>query len=98
MLPARRTRKQGIWMKEMAAVLNEPFGDRGYRVPTRTLPDFVVRIVGLFDKITRVAIPQLGREVQVSNERIKRVLGWRPRNTEEMVVATGESLIERSLV
>jgi len=87
-----------VWMKEMAAILNENFGDRGYRVPTRTLPDFVVRIVGLFDKITRVVIPQLGLEVQVSNERIKRVLGWQPRSTEEMVVATGESLIEQGLV
>jgi len=87
-----------VWMKEMAAILNEHFGDRGYKIPSRTLPDFVVRTVGLFDKITRVVTPRLGLEIHVSNERLKRVLGWQPRGTEEMVIATGESLIEQGLV
>jgi len=57
-----------------------------------------VRIAGLFDKITRVVTPRLGLELHVSNDLIKRVLGWQPRSTEEMVVATGESLIEQGLV
>jgi len=87
-----------VWMKEMADILNQHFGDRGYKIPTRTLPDFVVRIVGLFDKITRVVVPRLGLVENVSNERIKRVLGWQPRGTEEMVLATAESLIEQGLV
>ncbi len=87
-----------VWMKEMAAILTEHFGERGYKVPTRELPDFVVRIAGLFDKVTRVVTPRLGLELNVSNERIKRVLGWKPRGTEEQVVAMGESLIELGLV
>ena len=87
-----------VWMKEMAVILDRHFADRGYKIPTRTLPDFVVRIVGLFDKITRVVVPRLGLVENVSNERIKRVLGWQPRGTEEMVLATAESLIEQGLV
>jgi nucleoside-diphosphate-sugar epimerase len=87
-----------VWMKEMAEILNARFRDRGYKVPTRTLPDFVVRIAALFDPVTKVVVPRLGLEQHVSNERIKRVLDWKPRGTEEMVVATGESLIELGLV
>lgn len=87
-----------VWMQEMAAILTEHFGDQGYKVPTRLLPDFVVRFAGLFDKVTRVVTPRLGLELNVSNEKIKRVLGWQPRGTEEMVVAMGESLIELGLV
>jgi nucleoside-diphosphate-sugar epimerase len=87
-----------VWMKDMAVILNEHFGERGYKIPTRTLPDFVIRVAGLFDKITRVVVPRLGHSETISNERIKRVLGWQPRGTEEMVVATGESLIEQGLV
>lgn len=87
-----------VWMKDMAVILNEHFGDRGYKVPTRTLPDFVVRIVGVFDKITGVVVPRLGHSETISNARIKRVLGWQPRGTEEMVVATAASLIEQGLV
>jgi nucleoside-diphosphate-sugar epimerase len=86
-----------VWMKEMAAILNEHFADRGYKVPTRPLPDFVLRIAGLFDKVAAVVAPRLGLELNVSNERIRRVLGWQPRGTEEMVVAMGESLIELGL-
>jgi dihydroflavonol-4-reductase len=87
-----------VWMKEMATILNTHFGDRGYRIPTRTLPDFVVRFAGLFDKVARVVVPRLGLELHVANERIRRVLGWRPRSTEETIVATGESLIDMGLV
>ncbi|MDH3202029.1 MAG: aldehyde reductase [Myxococcales bacterium] len=87
-----------VWMKEIAAILTANFGDRGYELPTRTLPDFVVRIAGLFDKVTRVVTPRLGLELNVSSERIRRVLGWQPRGTEEMIVATGESLIELGIV
>ncbi len=87
-----------VWMKEMAEILNANFSEQGYKVPTRTLPDFVVRFVGLFDKLVRVTTPRLGLELHVSNERIKRVLGWQPRSTEEMIVATGESLIDLGLV
>ncbi len=87
-----------VWMKDMAAILNQQFGDRGYKIPTRTLPDFVVRIAGIFDKVTRLVVPRLGHDERISNERIKRVLGWQPRGTEEMVIATAESLIEQGLV
>jgi len=52
----------------------------------------------LFDKITRVVAPRLGVDQPVSNARIKNVLGWQPRGPKEMVVATGESLIEIGLV
>lgn len=86
------------WMSDMAAILNRHFGDRGYRIPTLPLPNFLVRIVALFDKTTRLVVDDVGCHQRVSNERIKRVLGWQPRSLEEMVVATGESLIENGVV
>jgi nucleoside-diphosphate-sugar epimerase len=82
------------WMSEIAVILNQHFADRGYKVPTRPLPDFLVRLFSLFDKTTRAVVGNLGLRADVSNQRIKRVLGWKPRSIEEMVVAAGESLIE----
>jgi len=87
-----------LWMKEMAEILNQHFYDRGYRAPTRALPDFAVRFAGLFDKAIGAAVPRLGHYENVSNARIKEVLGWQPRSVEEMIIATGESLIELGLV
>jgi nucleoside-diphosphate-sugar epimerase len=86
------------WMRDMAEILNRHFAARGYRVATRRLPDFLVRGVALFDKTARVAIGDLGLHQEVSNERIQRVLGWKPRPLEETIVATGESLIEMGIV
>ena len=68
------------------------------QIPTRPLPDFLVRIVALFDKTARVALGDLGQYQTISTERIRRVLGWKPRSLEEMIVATGESLIEHGVV
>ena len=87
-----------VWMKEMAEILNRNFGSEGYTLPTRTLPSFAVRLAGLFDKVTAVVVPRLGLELRVSNERIKRVLGWRPRGTEEQIVSTGRSSIDLGVV
>lgn len=86
------------WMQDMAVILKKHFADRGYKIPTRPLPDFLVRIVALFDKTARVALGDLGQYQTISTERIRRVLGWKPRSLEEMVVATGESLIEHGVV
>jgi dihydroflavonol-4-reductase len=86
------------WMSEIAVILKEHFADRGYRIPTRTLPDLAVRVFSLFDKTARAVVGNLGLRADISNERIKRVLGWKPHSVEEMVVATGESLIEHGVV
>lgn len=87
-----------VWMKEMAEILTASFASEGFALPTRTLPNFIVRLAGVFDKLTAVVVPRLGLELHVSNERIKRVLNWHPRDTEEQIVSTGRSLIDLGIV
>lgn len=86
------------WLQEIARILDRRFRDRGYRVPTRSIPDFVVRLFALFDKTTRMVIHELGQHQYVSNQKIKNVLGWKPRSLEEMVVSMGESMIAHGVV
>lgn len=38
-----------VWMHDIAAMLRERLGADAQRVPTRTIPDFVVRAAALFD-------------------------------------------------
>jgi dihydroflavonol-4-reductase len=87
-----------VWMKEVAEILTRSFASEGYELPTRTLPNFVIRLAGLFDKATAVIVPRLGLECHLSNEKIKRVLGWQPRGTEEQIVSAGRSLIDLGVV
>jgi len=85
-------------MREIALILQRQFGDRGYRIPTRELPAFLIRLVALRDPSVRMILDDLNRPLAISNERIKRVLGWRPRPPEEAIVAMAESMIRLGLV
>jgi dihydroflavonol-4-reductase len=86
------------WFQEIALVLKEHFADRGYRIPTRSIPDFVVRVYALFDDDARFIAPALGHRRRLSNERLKTTLNWQPRPVEQAIVDTAESLIEFGLV
>lgn len=86
------------WMQDVAKILDARFRERGYKVPTRSIPNFVVRIFALFDKTTRMVLHQLDQNEYVSNQKIQDVLGWKPRSLEEMVVSMGESMIAHGVV
>ena len=78
---------------EIAAVLRERMGEDAKKVPKRTLPNWLVRIVSVFDSSAKQLVPELGKAKQARNEKAKRVLGWSPRSNEDAIVATGESLL-----
>jgi dihydroflavonol-4-reductase len=67
------------------------------RVPNRVLPDWVLRLVALFDRSAVQILPELGKRKQASNQRARQVLGWTPRSNEESILATAESLIRLGL-
>jgi nucleoside-diphosphate-sugar epimerase len=84
--------------KKVADILAAEFGPRGYKIPTRTLPNWLVRLVAVFDKTTRLVLHELGYKREVTSKRAETVLGWKPRSLEEMVVSMGNSLIEHGVV
>jgi nucleoside-diphosphate-sugar epimerase len=83
---------ESMSVEEMAQVLRASLGEAAKRVPTRRLPDWLLRLVGLINPAIREMVPSLGEVRQASNEKAKRLLGWSPRSNEEAVVATAESL------
>jgi dihydroflavonol-4-reductase len=86
------------WMREMAEALKAGLGADGAKVPTRQLPDFVVRISALFDKSLRPIVISLGRKNRHSTAKAERVLGWHPRPAAETVVACAKSLIDWKMI
>lgn len=83
------------WMSEVAAVLRERLGEAAPKVPKRTVPNLVVRGMGVFDPGIRSIVNQLDRKVEMSSEKAKTLLGWSPRPVEETVVDCAQSLIGR---
>ncbi|MEV6277518.1 aldehyde reductase [Nocardia sp. NPDC051832] len=87
-----------VWMRDFGRTLAAEFGPRGYRVPTRVLPDLLVRAIALFDKTIRLTVPTLGIEERLSSEKARRELGWTMRPVRGSLLDTAESLIQHGVV
>jgi nucleoside-diphosphate-sugar epimerase len=84
--------------EEIARLLKARMGAAAARVPTRVLPDWVIRLAAIFDKSIGLVLPELGKTKSATNEKAKRVLGWAPRSNEEAIIATAESLLRLGLL
>jgi dihydroflavonol-4-reductase len=87
-----------LWMSDAGEVLRDRLGERASKVPTRTIPDFVVRGMAIFDGGIRSIIGGLGKKSELSSERARTTLGWTPRPIEDTIAETGESLIQHQVV
>lgn len=85
-------------MKEMAQLLRARMGGVSSRVPTRSIPDWIVRVSALFDSALKQVVSELGKVKNASNEKARRLLGWQPRSNEESLLATAESLVSLGLL
>ena len=83
---------------EIAQILKSKMGAAGRHVPTRQLPDFLVRLAALRDPAVKQIIPELGKKKNATNAKARRVLGWSPRSNEEAILATAESLVRLGLL
>ncbi|TPX16286.1 uncharacterized protein E0L32_003935 [Thyridium curvatum] len=67
------------------------------RVPTRELPNFVVRTAALFSPAFRRLLPGLGVSKQIDNSKAIS-MGWNPRSIEECICDTVDSLVRYKIV
>lgn len=85
------------WMSEVAKVLREELGSEASKVPRRTAPNFLIRLVGLFDGSVRSIVPSLGVKTEYSHDHATELLGWQPRPVPESVVDCARSMLARGL-
>jgi dihydroflavonol-4-reductase len=82
------------WMADVARVLREQLGPDAAKVPKRSVPDLLVRALGLFDPSVRSVVGQLGRKQEYSSGQAEELLGWAPRPIEETIVECARSMID----
>lgn len=85
-------------MLEIAKVLRARMGAAAKRVPTRELPNFLMRVVAMWRPEAKLLLPELGKRKNGTNEKARRLLGWAPRSREEAIVSTAESLVRLGLL
>jgi dihydroflavonol-4-reductase len=86
------------WMFDIARAIKAGLGDAARRVPAGMMPDWAVRLVGLFDGTARQAVPDLGRPFEVDNAETRRVLGMTFIPVPDAAVAMARSLVDLKLV
>jgi dihydroflavonol-4-reductase len=85
-------------MIEIARILREKLGEEARQVPTRVLPDLLVRFGALFDPLVKAFVNELGSVRNMDASHAKAVLGWVPRPPEESIVDAARSLVDLGIV
>jgi dihydroflavonol-4-reductase len=86
------------WMADIARVLRTGMPDLPRRVPTRVLPNWLVRLSARFDPVVRGRLFELDKERNVSAEKARHDLGWSPRSNDEAILATARSLLAEGVL
>jgi dihydroflavonol-4-reductase len=85
-------------MNEMGRVLREAFPEYSEKIPTRTLPAFLVRILANFNPTMKTIVPDIGLVALAENDYVTEMTGVEFRPAEGAVIAAGQSLIDHSVV
>jgi nucleoside-diphosphate-sugar epimerase len=87
-----------VWMADAGKMLRERLGEKASKVPTRTVPDLLVRGMALFDGGIRSVVGGLGKRTHLSSEKARTTLGWSPRPIADSIAETAESLMQQDAV
>jgi dihydroflavonol-4-reductase len=87
-----------MWLLDVAKVLKRRMGAAAEKVPSREMPSWLIRIAALRDPAMKNITPMLDILMDATSQKATRLLGWKPRSSEEAIVATAESLLKLGLL
>jgi len=87
-----------VSIHDMSVILQQGMGEKAANAKLRQLPDWLIRVIALFNPLAREAAPRLGIRAAASNAKARDLLGWQFRSNEEAIVASGESLVRLGIV
>jgi dihydroflavonol-4-reductase len=87
-----------LWMIEIATAIRERLGPAARKAPRWVLPDWAVKLVAIFDPAARLAVPDLGKQMNVDNSLTRRTLGMEFIAAPDAAAAMAQSLIDLGLV
>jgi dihydroflavonol-4-reductase len=82
-----------LWLSDVAAILREQLGADAGKVPRRSVPNALVRLLARFDPEMRSVVGELGKKTTFSIENARRRVGWTPRPVEQTVGDCARSLL-----
>jgi nucleoside-diphosphate-sugar epimerase len=83
---------------DVAKVLKNHLGSSAKRVPTKELPNWLVRVAAIRDPAVRPLVAQLGDIKNATSEKAQRLLRWTARSNDESIADTAQSLMRLGLL
>ncbi|MEA5137496.1 SDR family oxidoreductase [Arcicella rigui] len=85
-----------LTFSDIAKILKDKYPTK--KIPSGTLPNFMVRFFSNIDKETKPILNDLETSRKVDNSKIKKLLKWQPIELEKAVVDTAESLLKQGII
>jgi dihydroflavonol-4-reductase len=85
------------WFIDMMRPIKAKLGEAARKVPARELPNFMIRLIGVFDPAARGIVPELGHFVKVDNSRTRTALALEFIPVTESAPAMAQSLVDLGL-
>jgi nucleoside-diphosphate-sugar epimerase len=85
-----------LWYRDIARILRERLPDDAAKVPTRAMPDIIVKLLARRNPQLAMLRPELGRIRLVDSGKARTQLGWHPRPTEQTIIDAATALIAKS--
>jgi dihydroflavonol-4-reductase len=92
------TTGNALSMLDIARILKRRLGDDAKKVPTKEIPNLLLRIASLRNPSLKMLVTLLGQYMQASGDKARKALNWKPISNEDAIVATAESLLKLGLI
>lgn len=92
------TSGRNITYKDQALLLKKVYRTQAQKISTRVVPDGIVKLLAFFNK--KIAMPAsfLGQNTACSNEKAAKILGWKPRTSEQAILETAKTMLDLGVI
>ena len=87
-----------LWLKEIAVILDDEFGPKGYSVPTTVLPYAFAWVVGRCDAQVKMMLPSINTITYMNNSQARDVLGVEFHDPRDTLITMANDLIRVGIV
>lgn len=87
-----------MWFADAAEILRKAFPAYDAKIPKRQIPDFVLKLMAVFQPVYKQIVTELGRTRNASNAKATRILGVNFRSGEEALTSAAKTLIDLKVV
>ena len=84
-----------VWIQQIAQIIKTAHPER--KIITRTAPNWLIRLLALFDRQLRSIVPSLGRESQISANRAKALFDMEFIDVEQSITEASDYIVEHEL-